>query len=184
MFGSIWTSQVWKKDLQFSLRLSLRKRQISYKRLTLLQALEIKTTVKKRKKREKYTLNYFFFTTIFSFGGPLVGWESATFEDPKSLRLRSPLASNGRVARTTSIEEGTFFSLGWSLGPAGGLVASGATTLLASASFSATPCYWATSEGLSEKARALVGLALPTSAISVKASVLKLVEPDAWMAGG
>ena len=66
----------------------------------------------KKKKRENHTLNYYFFTTIFSFGGPLVGWESATFEDPESLLLRSPLASNGRVARTISIEEGTFFSLG------------------------------------------------------------------------
>ena len=87
--------------------LALEKGQLLTKDQTELQVL-------KKKKKKTITLNYFFFITIFSFGGPLVVWESAASEDSESLLLRSPWAGNGRVARTISIIEGTFFSLGGS----------------------------------------------------------------------
>ena len=88
--------------------LALEKGQLLTKDQTELQVL------KKKKKKKTITLNYFFFITIFSFGGPLVVWESAASEDSESLLLRSPWAGNGRVARTISIVEGTSFSLGGS----------------------------------------------------------------------
>ena len=60
------------------------------------------------KKKKTINPNYFFFITIFSFGGALVDWGSAASE---SLLLGSPLAGIGRVVNIISILEGTFFSL-------------------------------------------------------------------------
>ena len=159
MFGSIWTSQVWKKDLQFSLRLSLRKSQISYKRLTSLQNLEIKTTVKKKIKKK-------------------------IFEDPKSLLLRSPWVGKGGVARTISTVMGTSFSLVGFWGTAKGMVTSGATPLLASVSFSATPYCWGSSDRLPETREALAGLPFLSSATSEEVSALELAEPGTRIVGG
>ena len=94
------------------IKLSLRKRQMDYKRASWLQIMEAKTTIKKKKKKGKATLkNYFFFITILSFVGALVDWVSAASEDFGPLPLRSPLAGTGKVARTISILGGTSFSL-------------------------------------------------------------------------
>ena len=60
------------------------------------------------KKKKTINPNYFFFITIFSFGGALVDWGSAASE---SLLLGSPLAGIGRVVSIISILECTFFSL-------------------------------------------------------------------------
>ena len=148
-----------KEKLIIIIDLSLRKRPIAYKRSNWITSSE-------KKKKKTITLNYFFFITIFSFGGPLVVWESAASEDSESLLLRSPWAGNGRVARTISIVEGTSFSLGGSWGIAGGLVALGATPLLASTSFSATPYCWVSSGKLLEEGGALAGLPFPSSTTS------------------
>ena len=147
-----------KEKLIIIIDLSLRKRPIAYKRSNWITISE--------KKKNTITLNYFFFITIFSFGGPLVVWESAASEDSKSLLLRSPWAGNGRVARTISIVEGNSFSLGGSWGTARGLVALGATPLLASTSFSATPYCWVSSGKLLEEGGALAGLPFPSSTTS------------------
>ena len=112
--------------------LSVRKRE------NCLQKIKLNYKFWKLKKKT-ITLNYFFIT-IFSFGGALVDWDSIASKDPESLLLRSPLAGTRRVARTISIVEDTSFSLSGSRGAAGGLVASRATPLLATASFSAIPC--------------------------------------------
>jgi len=69
---------------------------------------------KKKKKKKSYTKIYFFFITIFPWGGALDSW-AVTSEDPWSMPLGSPLVGSGRVAKKISIL-GAFLSLKGSWG--------------------------------------------------------------------
>ena len=97
------------------IKLSLRKRQMDYKRASWLQIMQAKTTIKKKGGGGKATLKiYFFFITILSFVGALVDWVSVASEDFGPLPLRSPLAGTGRIAKEISILKDTTFTLGGS----------------------------------------------------------------------
>ena len=161
------------------IKLRLRKRQIDYKRSKWLQIRETKTTCKKK----IYPKNYFFIT-IFSLAGSLVDWVSVAFRASGPLPLRSSLVGTRRVAKTISILGGASFSWDRSWGVAGGLMASGVTPLLVTASFSTTLGYLASLEGLSREREALEGLTLSITATSEAGSALKLIELDARMVGG
>ena len=63
-------------------------------------------------------------------------------------------------------------------------MASWATPLVVSVSFSTTPGYLASLEGVSRERGALVGLSLLIFATSKVVLVLELAELDAQMAGG
>ena len=52
------------------IKLNLRKRQISYKRVTSLQTLKIKTTVKKKKKKRATLKTISFLLQFFLWIGP------------------------------------------------------------------------------------------------------------------
>ena len=52
------------------IKLNLRKRQISYKRVTSLQTLKIKTTVKKKKKKRATLKTISFLLQFFLWMGP------------------------------------------------------------------------------------------------------------------
>ena len=171
------------------INLSLRKRQISYRILDWLQILETKTTTKKKekkkKKKKKATMKITsFLLQFFSLIAALVGRVSAASEASEPLLVWSPLAGIGKVARMISILVETSFCLERSCGATGGFVALRATLLDVFISFSMTPGYSATLEGLSGRGRTLVGLALPISATSKVVSVLELARADVRMAGG
>ena len=85
-------------------------------------------------------------------------------EDAGPLPLRSSLVDIGKVARTISMLWEASFSLEGSLGVAEGWMASWATSLVTSASFSAISGYSASLDGLLTVGRALAGLSLPVSA--------------------
>ena len=170
------------------INLSLRKRQISYKISDWLQILETKTTTKKKekkKKKKKATMKITsFLLQFFSLIAALVGRVSAASEASEPLLVWSPLAGIARVARMISILVETSFCLERSCGATGGFMALRATLLDVFISFSMTPGYSATLEGLSGRGRTLVGLALPISATSKVVSVLELARADVRMAGG
>ena len=63
-------------------------------------------------------------------------------------------------------------------------MASEATPFVVSSSFSTTPGYLASLEGLLGEREALEGLSFPISTTSEERSALELVELNAWMAGG
>ena len=74
------------------------------------------TTTKKQKQKQKkreesYAKVYFFFITIFPWGGALDCWAVAS-EDPWSVPLRSPLVGIGKVARTISILDASLYLVG------------------------------------------------------------------------
>ena len=104
--------------------------------------------------KEKTNLKLLLFYYIFSLGRTL-DLETTAFEDPLSVPLGSPLAGNGRVARKISIL-GASLSLIGSWGAAGGLMASGITPLITSASFPVTPGWSATFGGLPEEGGTLL----------------------------
>ena len=107
---------------------------------------------------------------------------AATFEDPWSVPLGSPLVGIGRVARTISILDASLSLMGpW--GIAGGLVASRSTPLVTSASFSFTPGCSATFGGLlEEEGRAFSDPLFFGSATSRGVSALELLEEERQMA--
>ena len=63
-------------------------------------------------------------------------------------------------------------------------MASGATPLVVLVSFSVTPSYWASLEGLLEETGTLAGLSFPSSTTSEAVLALELVEPGVQMARG
>ena len=108
---------------------------------------------------------------------------AATFEDPWSVPLGSPLAGIGRVARTISILDASLSLVG-SWGTIGGLVASGSTPLVTSASSSFTIGYSVTFGGLTEEGRAFSDPLFFGSATSREVSTLELLEEGGRMASG
>ena len=95
---------------------------------------------KNKRKRKKKSTHGFIFITSLSFG-VLAGWVEAIVEDARPLPLRSSLVGIGRVARTIYMLWEASFSLKGFLGVAKGWVASRATSLVISASFSGTSSY-------------------------------------------
>ena len=87
----------------------------------------------------------------------LVGLAVAAVVETGPLPLESSLVGIGRVARTISRLWVTSLSLEGSLGAAGGLVASRATPLVVSFSFSAALTCSTSLGGLSEEEGALAG---------------------------
>lgn len=87
----------------------------------------------------------------------LVGLAVATVVEARPLSSESSLLGIRRVARTISRLWDTYLSLEGSLGVAEGLVALGATPLVVSFSFLATPACFASLEGLLEEGRTLAG---------------------------
>ena len=75
--------------------------------------MKTKTKVAKQKQKQKKERElqkiYFFFITIFPWGGALDS-RAVTSEDPWSMPLGSPLVGSGRVAKKISIL-GAFLSL-------------------------------------------------------------------------
>ena len=69
-----------KERLAIFIKIKPQKKADQLEKVNFVTNFENKDKSKKRKekkKRENYTLNYFFVSTIFSFGRPLVDWESA-----------------------------------------------------------------------------------------------------------
>ena len=152
-----------KEKLIIIIKLSLRKKANRLQKGKLITNLGNKNnSSKKRKKKWKETTHGFIFITSLSYGG-LAGWAKATVKDARPLPLRSSLIGIGRVSKTISMLWEASFSLEGSLGAAGGWTASWATSLVISASFSATSGYSASLERLLTKGRALAGLSLPAS---------------------
>ena len=110
-------------------------------------------------------------------------WETAASEDPWSLPLGSPLADNGRVARTISILSASLSLMG-SWGVAKGLVALGATPLVISASFLVTPGCLTSFGGLLEEGGTLYRLFFPGSTTLEGVSALELMEEEARLVRG
>ena len=120
-----------------------------------------------------------------SFARALADWAGADAEDAGPLPLGSSLASIGRVARTISMLCEASFSLKGSLGAVGGWVASGAASLLVSASFSVNLGSFASLEEMLVVGRALFGLSLTSSVPEETGSALELEEleePELCMA--
>ena len=113
-----------------------------------------------------------------------MGWARAVVKDVGPLPLRSSLVGIGRVVKTISMLWEASFSLEGSFGAAEGWMASWATSLVTSASFSTISGYSASLDGLLTEGRALAGLSLPVSTSLEAVSALEPEEPEAQMAGG
>ena len=167
-----------KKMFIFFINLSLRKRQISYKRSGWLQTLETEIALKKRKKKRRSKKRqdnlglHFYYKLVFRSLAKLGG---GCHEDVGPLPLRSSLVGILKVTRKISMLWEASFSLDWSLRAARGSMVSWATSLVTSIGFLATSGSSASLDGLWTEEKALGGLSLPTSA-SLK--VVSALEPE------
>ena len=66
-----------KERLAIFIKIKPQKKANQLQKVNFVTSFGNKDNSLKKKKRENHTLNYYFFTTIFSFGRPLVDWESA-----------------------------------------------------------------------------------------------------------